>query len=271
MGKEGKACKTKYPILFVHGVFFRDSKRINYWGRIPKALEENGAKCYYGNHQSASSIADSAQELTERIKKIVAQTGCEKVNIIAHSKGGLDCRYAIANCGIADCIASLTTINTPHRGCVFAEWLLKKAPERVKRVVSKSYNRAARFFGDQKPDFMAAVENLTAEFCKEFDKNTPLPEKIYCQSVGSVMQKARSGKFPLNLTHNFVKLFDGKNDGLVGAESFEWGSSYLLLDLPLEKGISHADMVDLSRKNLPDFDVREFYIGLVEDLKERGL
>ena len=50
-------CNTKYPILLVHGVFFRDNKYFNYWGRIPKTLEMRGAKIYYGEHQSALAIA----------------------------------------------------------------------------------------------------------------------------------------------------------------------------------------------------------------------
>ena len=29
--KEQQICKTKYPILLVHGVFFRDYKYFNYW------------------------------------------------------------------------------------------------------------------------------------------------------------------------------------------------------------------------------------------------
>mgnify|MGYP003316037915 CR=1 FL=1 len=29
-----RLCATKYPILLVHGVFFRDSAKFNYWGRI---------------------------------------------------------------------------------------------------------------------------------------------------------------------------------------------------------------------------------------------
>lgn len=33
-------CKTKYPILMVHGVFFRDFEHLNYWGRIPAELTE---------------------------------------------------------------------------------------------------------------------------------------------------------------------------------------------------------------------------------------
>ena len=55
---------------------------------------------------------------------IVRETGCEKVNVIAHSKGGLDTKYAIAKLGMNKHIASLTTINTPHNGCEFADYLL---------------------------------------------------------------------------------------------------------------------------------------------------
>lgn len=84
-------CRTRYPILLVHGVFFRDSNFMNYWGRIPRELEKNGSVIYYGNHQSAASVADSGKELSVRIKQIVSETGCEKVNIIAHSKGGSAC------------------------------------------------------------------------------------------------------------------------------------------------------------------------------------
>ncbi len=35
-------CRTKYPILLLHGVFFRDSRYFNYWGRIPAELEKTG-------------------------------------------------------------------------------------------------------------------------------------------------------------------------------------------------------------------------------------
>ena len=43
-----------------------------------------------------------------------------KVNIIAHSMGGLDARYAIAKLGLADRVASLVTIGTPHLGTPLA-------------------------------------------------------------------------------------------------------------------------------------------------------
>lgn len=264
-------CKTKYPILMVHGVFFRDSEKFNYWGRIPKDLINNGATIYYGEHQSAASVSDSAEELAERIKKLVEETGCGKLNIIAHSKGGLDCRYAIQNHGIGEYVASLTTVNSPHRGCKFADYVLEKMPEGVKNTVANTYNMALRKLGDENPDFLAAVYDLTSAKCSKRDEEMPVPENIYCQSIGSKLNKAANGKFPLNFSYHLVKYFDGDNDGLVGEDSFKWGDNYTYITTEGKRGISHADVIDLNRENIPGFDVREYYVNLVSDLKARGL
>lgn len=264
-------CDTKYPILLVHGVFFRDFKYLNYWGRIPKELIENGAQVYYGEHQSAASVEASAAELTERIKKIIQETGCEKVNIIAHSKGGIDCRYAISHTDIAQYVASLTTINTPHRGCKFADYLLNKVPKSAQQKLANAYNTALRKFGDKNPDFIAAVSDLTSERCMILDQMMPVPKGIVCSSIGSKLNHATNGKFPLNFSYYLVKHFDGSNDGLVGEESFRWGENYTFLTVKGKRGISHGDMIDLNRENIPGFDVREFYVKLVYNLKRQGL
>ena len=268
--KEHKICATQYPLLMVHGVFFRDSAKFNYWGRVPKELENNGATIYYGEHQSASSIEDSASELAERIRTLVNQTGCGKLNIIAHSKGGLDCRLAIHKYGLEPYVASLTTINTPHRGCRFSDYLLNKMPITLKNKIADTYNNALRQIGDTNPDFIAAVEDLSSERCRVLNEELPTPQGIFCQSSGSRLKHAVSGKFPLNFSYNIVKHFDGYNDGLVGEESFEWGEKYMFLTSQGLRGISHGDMIDLNREDIPGFDVREWYVELVADLKNRG-
>lgn len=263
-------CKTKYPFLMIHGVFFRDFKYFNYWGRIPKELERNGAVIYYGNHQSAASVADSGKELAARILQIVEETGCEKVNIIAHSKGGLDSRYAICHLGMEQYVASLTTVNTPHRGCVFADYLLKQIPPAAKEKIAKGYNQALKKLGDENPDFLAAVSDLTASACKQFNEAVPDRPGVYYQSVGSKLNHASDGQFPLNFSYRLAAHFDGPNDGLAPEASFPWGAAYTLLETKGRRGISHGDVIDLNRENIRDFDVREFYISLVKKLKDMG-
>lgn len=263
-------CRTKYPILMVHGVFFRDFEHLNYWGRIPKELQLNGATIYYGNHNSAAAVRDSAKELAARIHQIIDKTGCEKLNVIAHSKGGLDMRAAIALTDVAPYIASLTTINTPHRGCQFADYLLNKIPEKQQHMVERAYNAGAAKLGDVNPDFLSAVYDLTFENCSKFNDEVKDDPDIYYQSVGSKLNQPMSGRFPLNFTYPLVKYFDGANDGLVGEESFEWGQNYQFLTTAGKRGISHGDVIDLNRENIPGFDVREFYVQLAADLKKRG-
>ncbi|MBQ9605483.1 MAG: triacylglycerol lipase, partial [Firmicutes bacterium] len=60
-------CKTKYPILMVHGVGFRDLRYFNYWGRIPNELEANGAKVFYGNQEGWATTPYNAEILKDSI------------------------------------------------------------------------------------------------------------------------------------------------------------------------------------------------------------
>ncbi len=234
-------------------------------------MESNGATIFYGNHQSAASISACAQELDARIRQIVAETGCEKVNVIAHSKGGLDVRYALSELGTDKYVASLTTINTPHRGCEFADYLLNIVPEKEQRGVARAYNAVFKKLGDDSPDFLLGVKNLTASACKALNDKLHDAKDVLYQSVGSRQNVAGNGRFPLNYTYRLVKYFDGANDGLVGENSFPWGNSFEYLTVEGKRGISHGDVIDLNRENIPGFDVREFYVKLVHDLKNKRL
>ena len=268
--KKKEVCKTKYPILLVHGIFFRDFEKVNYWGRIPEELIKNGATIYYGNHSSSLAVKDSARELADRIKDICRETGCKKVNIIAHSKGGLDSRYAISNLGMDKYVASLSMINTPNHGCMFADYLLNKAPAKVKKRVSSAYNFTLRKLGDTKPDFIAGVTDLTSPVTEKLNKEMKHSDKVYYRAYGSILKKFTSGRFPLNLTNKYVGLHDGKNDGLVGIESFPYNGECTIIESNDKRGLSHGDVIDLNRENFKGFDVREFYVSLVNELKEKG-
>lgn len=167
-------------------------------------------------------------------------------------------------------MATLTTINTPHRGCIFAEYLLGKVPQAVRQKIADTYNATLRRLGDKDPDFLAAVTDLTASACEKRNALTPDAPGVVYESVMSYCRRAGHGKFPLNMTHPIVRHFDGKNDGLVSVDSAKWGSRFTLLEPCGKRGISHGDVVDLNRENIPGFDVREFYVKLVADLKRRG-
>ncbi|MBR1592695.1 MAG: alpha/beta hydrolase [Ruminococcus sp.] len=266
---ENEICRTKYPILMVHGIFFRDWQLMNYWGRVPASLIRNGAKIYYGNQQSAQSVADSAEELKNTILKIVNETGAEKVNIIAHSKGGLDSRYAISRLGMDKYVATLTTINTPHKGCDMVDYLLEKLPDSFAQFLAAKYNSVFTKLGDTKPDFMAGVHDLSAVRAKSYDEEMPDSPNVSYRSRMSVMKSAGSAGVPLNIGYMLIKKLNGANDGLVWEESAKHGE-YQLISNQYKRGISHGDVIDLFRENIEGYDVREYYVGLVENLKNQG-
>lgn len=57
---------------------------------------------------------------------------------------------------------------------------------------------------------------------------------------------------------------------MVSENSFKWGDNYTFLTTDGNRGISHGDMIDLNRENIKGFDVREFYVQLINDLKAKG-
>ncbi|MBQ7774833.1 MAG: triacylglycerol lipase [Lachnospiraceae bacterium] len=264
-----QVCRTKYPVVMVHGIFFRDWQFFNYWGRVPKELKQNGANVYYGNQQSSLSVAESAAELKQEILRILQESGAEKVNIVAHSKGGLDSRYAISKLGLEDKVASLTTINTPHRGCEFADALLNSLPKGLIHFVADKYNKLFHKLGDVGPDFLAGVSDLTACACAAFNEEVKDSPQVYYQSVMSRMSSVQSAGFPLNLGYLLSKKYEGANDGLVSVTSAQWGEFMGVISAK-HQGVSHGDMIDLMRRNIKGFDVSEFYVKLFEELKRKG-
>lgn len=266
---ENEICKTKYPVVMVHGIFFRDWQLMNYWGRVPASLIRNGAEVYYGNQQSARSIPDSAEELKQAVMKVIAETGAEKVNIIAHSKGGLDSRYAISTLGLDEYVATLTTINTPHGGSDMVDYLLAKFSPKTLEWISRRYNSIFRKLGDNDPDFVAGVKDLSPERLNELSEYMVDSPNVSYRSCMSCMKNVFSAGFPLNLGYMIIKKLNGDNDGLVWIESAKHGD-FRLVTASKTRGISHGDTIDLFRENIEGYDIREFYINLVAELKKQG-
>jgi pimeloyl-ACP methyl ester carboxylesterase len=61
-----------------------------------------------------------AQELDEFIQKLKRENNADKINIVAHSKGGLDARVYLENNPSNDDVANLIMIGTPNRGSPLA-------------------------------------------------------------------------------------------------------------------------------------------------------
>lgn len=267
-------CATKYPIVLIHGAGFRDLKWPVYWGRIPSRLEAHGTRIHYGLQDCWASVETNAQVIAARIAEITERTGCGKVNLIAHSKGGLDARMAAAQCGCAERIASLTTIATPHHGSKTVD-LLFALPRSLWNTAAFAVNNWIRVVGDKKPDFLRLCEGFTTEAMRKFNEENPDVPGIFYQSIACEMSHPLSD---INLsTANFiVRRIEGPNDGLVSVTSARWGDNFRVIRSGTLRGISHLDAIDLrrapfSRRETDGVtDICDLYINIAKDLKARG-
>lgn len=264
----------KYPILLVHGMCVRDSNKYSSWGRIPDALRKKGAKVYFGHQDGLADIESNAAYLKKRIEEILNQTGAEKVNIIAHSKGGLDSRYAISRLGMGERVASLTTIASPHNGSKTVD-LLMKLPDFFVRFVAFWGDFWYRKFGDKNPACYEVFHCFTSENMKKFNDETPDHPSVYYQSYAFVMKNSFSDVL-LWFPHALVKWIEGENDGLLTPDSVKWSNFRGIYRATGRRGVSHLDEIDLRRKPVylnsgnQKTEIAEFYQKISMELETMG-
>lgn len=277
---EKSDCATKYPVLLVHGTGFRDRILANYWSIIPYLLREHGAKVYYSRHDAWANIETSAAQIVSGLEKALADSGAEKVNVVAHSKGGVDVRYAISELGIKDKIASFTMISSPNYGSKTIDRVYEVLGEGIFKFAAVFVDLWFRLLGDKKPDFYGTTSQFRFSYMKEFNMKYPNDDSIYTQSFAGIMKNPFSD-FSMFMLNFIVSLSEGKNDGLVCEDSAKWGNYRGTLEARSLIGISHAHEVDAYRTNpmlkehpgLPagTKTIRDFYVGLVKELKVKGL
>ncbi|MBQ6794723.1 MAG: hypothetical protein IJO83_01100 [Clostridia bacterium] len=264
----------RFPVLFVHGMGFRDRKGLCYWGRIPEAVEKLGCNVFYGEQDSNGSIEANAEFIGNRINEILEETGKERVNIIAHSKGGLDCRYLISTLDFGDKVASLTTISTPHHGSETID-ILMKFPDCLVKLVGFCADCCFRLCGDINPSTYTVLKSFTTKASKEFNRENPDNESVYYQSYAFVMKNPFSDIF-MCIPNFIVNLVEGENDGLVTPSSAKWSNFKGVFKGCGKRGISHCDEVDMRRRALCKYegegvsDIIDVYKSIVIDLCERG-
>src|SRR5215208_6776634 len=110
---------TTLPVLLIHG-YMEDAAVWNKWVDL---LKKDGISVYpitfKQSDDKCGSAAEHAKELSKIIGQIKEETGQTKVNIVGHSKGGLDARVYLAN-NTKD-VANLIMIGTPNAGSPLAQ------------------------------------------------------------------------------------------------------------------------------------------------------
>jgi triacylglycerol lipase len=121
--------QTKNPIVLVPGIFAFDSiASIDYWYKIPAALQSQGATVYVPKINAFDSSVKRGEALIAQLDNIRASSGgkISKFNLMGHSQGGITVRYVMNT--RPDLVASVTTMHTPHKGTPIADLVTGVAP-----------------------------------------------------------------------------------------------------------------------------------------------
>jgi triacylglycerol lipase len=268
--QKSDCCATRYPILLVHGIMQRDGASEWNWGRIPATLRSRGATVDFGKQDGVGSCSGNAEQLRWRIDAWLAETGAEKVNVVAHSKGGLDIRYLLAQRGSASKIASVTTISTPHQGLNVLDAVIK-LPYPIKVVGASAVNLFFRVLGDESPNLQEAFREMTPAACAMLNGSADNDATdMLCQSFTARLPGVRNDPAAV-FTYGLLTHFDGDNDGVVSIASAKWGNHRGTLTSEGRRGVSHFDLRDFYRRDFFDLDIPLFYATIVAELKAQGL
>lgn len=107
------------PVLLVHGYIHNNSV---FYIMKRRLLREGWKHVYTINLKThAKGIDECAVDISKKVDQICKETGAEKVDLIAHSFGGLCARYFVqAIDGGAAKVSRCITLGTPHQGTQLA-------------------------------------------------------------------------------------------------------------------------------------------------------
>jgi triacylglycerol lipase len=157
-----------------------------------------------------ASVPERAQALVDKI----AALPHERVDIIAHSLGGLDARYALAKLGLDKRVRALVTIGTPHRGTPVADLAMEGPLGLARRAIGK--------LGIQ----IHALDWLSTAALDRFNADVrDVPGVRYACVVAGIRDPKTPIALAIQPAHAYLRRVSGPNDGLVPISSQYWGET----------------------------------------------
>lgn len=259
-------CPTRHPVVLMHGFGAIANSVGGMLHAEAMALRARGVWAYAPQVNPYDTVAVRAAAWAERLDLVLAETGAERLNLVAFSSGGLDARFLATELGWAPRLAALVTVATPHRGTALARFVLDR-PERLRAAVvgfMDGVGRAA--YASAPPRSAVALAELTPEAVAERFSDETVPG-VWCASFAS--RAGRGAAAPMHpglvVSNRILYRLAGLNDGIVPTASAPWGEFLGALDA------DHARLVGVRLTPSAAFESRAFYLSVCARLAARGL
>jgi len=270
-------------IALVHGILgFDDTKGlagglVKYWGGLDTYLRSQGAKVTTPGSSATNSIPVRADQIKSAVTSWMASNGCSKVQLVGHSQGGLVIRYMVSNLGFSTKTATVTSVDSLHKGAPMADIVLALIPSWLQPFANSTLGLLAKLvYRDGRPqDAIAMGKSLTVSYVNSFNTTTPNKAGIKYYSYANAMAWADLIQHPIMaLTHPITWAgglyygLGGANDGVVPLTSQKWGTykgqapSYWYAT-----GIDHLQATNLEWSGQGFFDVQGWYLNIAKNAK----
>jgi len=265
---EPEVIHLKHPVLLCHGYgaiasLVKPSPLYD----VALFLRTHNVLTYAPNIVPYAKIETRAKSWVKVIDELTEQIAGNKVNVIAHSMGGLDIRYALSKLDIAEHVSSFTTISTPHHGTSLAELTLR-TPEAIRDKLADFLDwMGDRIYPHTKSDSVASASQLTRQYIGEvFNPKTPNVPGIPYYSYSAAVGKGTSQPIRVITRYQNKHIFEqeGLNDGMVSVESSKWGEHIKTSSL------SHLEQMNMRIKDDRKVMFEEFWLGVIKMLEEKG-
>ncbi len=102
------------PVILCHGYMHNRSAFIVLRHRLRKAGWSNAVAPNF--RPASAGISRFAERLSETVDLALLRSGCDKVDLVGHSMGGLVARYFVERLGGAPRVNTVITLGSPHLG-----------------------------------------------------------------------------------------------------------------------------------------------------------
>ena len=106
------------PLVLVHGL----GGNRGVWWPLRLFLRLHGHRRVWAFGYEEGTVQDHAGDLLRFVEEVLSVTGEERVDVVAHSLGGIIARYAVQRLGMGPAVRTLVTLATPHQGTWAAQW-----------------------------------------------------------------------------------------------------------------------------------------------------
>lgn len=200
---------NKLPIVFVHGLHGQANE---WWGgnKMYTYAFKEGFRTAFVSLNGEKDNWDNGKQLADLLKKISEYFG-SKVNIVAHSKGGIDTQTALVHFGAHSYVNNVITLATPFHGTALADL---------------AYSAPAKWLMKLLGNLDAGTESLQTSNMKHFreitDSNQNILKNTYYTAAGTDWGTVFSASWFGGV---YLSGVGGSNDGQVNLIStqFQYG------------------------------------------------